>query len=917
MANLKLFTFLIIFASIIYVNSQYTIVKAKDMNSFCDKNLFKLIIDIEVDGSLNDYVSFHLKAYSVKELLFKCMIDPSKSQIICITNLNHYKLTLKPEETITLPYPFPEVNGIVWHYNSFLFLIFRRSIRLSEECGADYVIRTNITKLNTTKWDLITKVNKIYGGKCLLSDTKDNYYSFDMNLNVIGGNLFNRLDNETDMEISFLQNITMPFVIGPLQSLITSNIKFKSHDYYNMAFCYPNQKINSTNYLNEEGINFHCNIPISDQYIFNGPLRITSFSDNIYSKINDVEEESTEIISIYFTTEKNPILNGNNKDIIKDNEEENLEDDEDLIFDDENDKEEKEENDNDNDNENKENDENDENKENNNENKENDENDENKENNNENKENDENDENKENNNDNKENDDDNKENNIEKEENEEKDINQSLNSRLNINQKVQNDNNPSSAYSSLSGKPSVSIQSSSNPPSSPSISNSYKSSVKSSISSFPIPSHYQSSSNNPSSLISKQSSISQNPSSIKSASSSKKLSSSSGKTSSSYSSVKPSSSQSNLRRLQEEKKTKKQYLLLDDRKNNFICPDKPIFEIVNIEKGIVYEPIKNKEDKYNIILNGFLKNGYKVSDKKIIPLEFTLNEIKFNLSITNNLVEELTEKKKFIPCSLTSGTLFLEKQTTQIKCIGDKLEQKNLENTDITINWASKENKYLNDIVIKWPKDLTIHSKKLYSYNINAFSIKKIDHDCFDDKYFFYINILNLDSEPQISFDFKMLLPSDMDAHCKFYTSNALKCYLDLRLKRIKKGSQIKLPMAGNYNISTPEGNYINFTILNFTYENETDIADEGIFTYESCGNNIFVGAIQDIGYGYGSAIAIIISIIIIFLVTFLLIAYCVVFEITHRNKKGKYFAHTEEKKENMSASTNPITGGNPSVIPK
>ena len=881
MANMKLFIFLIIFTSLIYANSQYINVKAKDIQSFCDKNLFKIVIDIEVSSQLKDYISFYLKAFSVKDLLFKCMIDPPKSQIICITNLNHYKLTLKAGETITLPYPFPEVKGITWDYNSFLFLIFRRTIRLSKECGIESLIRTNITKLNATKWDLITKINKIYGGKCLLSDTKDNYYSFDMNLNINGGNLLARFDDESDIEISFLQNITMPFVIGPLQTLITNDIKYKSHEYYNMAFCYPNEKINSKNYLNEEGINFHCNIPISDQYIFNGPLRITSFTDNIYSKIMDEEEDNTEIISIYFSTEKSPILNENKEEIKEDNEEEYLEgEDEDLIFDNGSDKEEKEQNENDN--ENKEND-------------------------------DENDENRENNNENKENNNDNEEN-----ENEEKDIKtnfiQNPNNRQNLNQKIEKKNIPSSADSSLSGQSSVSSQSSqssSNLPSSPSFSNSYKSSVKSSIYSQPIPSsHYESSSNKPSSLIIKQSSISQNPSSVESASSS-------GKIFSSYSSLKSSSSQSNLRRLQTEKKNKKQYLLLDNRKNNFICPDKPIFEIVDIEKGIIYEPIKNKEDKFNIILNGYLKNGYKVSDKRIIPLEFTTNEIKFNLSITNNLIEELTEKKKYIPCSLSSGTLFLEKQTTQIKCIGDKLEQKDLENTDISINWASKENKYLNDIVIKWPKDLSIHSKKLYSYNVNAFSIKKIDHDCFDDKYFFYINILNLKSEPQISFDFKMLLPSLMDAHCKLYTSNTLKCYLDLRLKRIKKGSQIKLPMPGNYNISTTEGNYINFTILNFNYENETEIADEGIFTYESCGNNMFVGAIQDIGYGYGSAIAIIVSIIIIFMVTFLGITYCVIFEITHRNKKGKYFAHTEEKKENISASTNPITGGNPSIIPK
>ena len=383
-----------------------------------------------------------------------------------------------------------------------------------------------------------------------------------------------------------------------------------------------------------------------------------------------------------------------------------------------------------------------------------------------------------------------------------------------------------------------------------------------------------------------------------------------------------SSSKSNLRNLQDLQviKKKKPYLLLDNRKSNYICPDKPIFEITNIQNGIIYEPQVDTDDKYNIILTGFLKNGYKVMEKQIIPLEFTLNEIKFNLSITNNLIEEVSEKKKYIPCSLSSGAFFSEEQSTKIKCLGDKLDQNNLENTDITINWASKENKYLNDIVIKWPKDLSVHSKQLYSYNINALSIQKFDHDCFEDRYYFYVGILDLEAEPEISFEFKMLNPYLVNSVCKLYTSKMLKCYLDLRLKKIKKGSKIQLPTPGNYNISTLEGNFINFTIMKLNNDNQKDFADEGIIAEETCGNNMFVGAIQDIGYGYGSAIAIIVSIIAIFFIIFLAIGFCVIYEITHRNRKGKYFAHAEEKrndKNDITTSTNPIATGPPKIIPK
>jgi hypothetical protein len=280
-------------------------------------------------------------------------------------------------------------------------------------------------------------------------------------------------------------------------------------------------------------------------------------------------------------------------------------------------------------------------------------------------------------------------------------------------------------------------------------------------------------------------------------------------------------------------KKEKEVLFLDNKKTNFICPDKPVFEIINIQKGIKFEPLPDREDKYNIILTGYLKNGYKVANKKLIMLDYTPDEIKFNLSITNNLIEETTEKKSNVTCYLSSGTMFLEKETSKIKCIGVKYQKQHLENTDITVNWASRENKYLNDIVIQWPKDLSIHSKQLYSYNIAALSIKKSDYDCYDNKYYFYVNILSLQYEPQISFEIPMKEPKYIKAHCKLYSYNLLKCFLNLRLYKMKKGSPIQLPDPGNYNISTIEGNFINFTVLHFTNENNTDIGDEGIIVID------------------------------------------------------------------------------------
>ena len=855
---MKFFPIIFLLSLFLNIHSQYVTIRANDLESYCETNLYKIIINVEITESMKEYISFYLNAYSSEkslDILFKCMIDPKKNQIICITNLQQYKITLDKDDSITLPYPFPEVKGIRWDYNTFLFMIFRRTIRLDNTCG-ESVLKSKVSKLDTSKWDLIAKINKIYGGQCLLSDTKDNFYSFSMNLTILGGNLKDKMDELDDdtgnTQIIFMQNITMPFMIGPMTSLIKGN-NFKSDEYYKMAFCYPLYEINTTNYIREEGIDFHCDIPISEQYIFNGPLKISTFSDNIYAKISsEVDGEKIDIISIYFTTEKDPLLKDNIEDF-KEGEKGEEDDDEDDEDDDDDFTEDKEEE------KQKENEK----------------------------------EEEENNIDNDEEDEEigNKKDydNNDKEEEEEinvikEDLNKNEENSINIQnlnkQNIPIINNPSKSSPSIIEYSSSSSSSSSLKSSSSSNKSSF---LGHSSSGFPISSSSKSSLSSSSNLSSQKSS-SANPSGV----------------------LDSTLSDLNLRGLQKEKK-KKNYLLLDNRKSNFICPDKPIFEIIDIENGISYEPIPNKKDKYSIILKGHLKNGYKINEKKIIPLEYTSNDINFNLSITNNLVEEISDKKKYIPCYLSAGTFFDEEEPTKIKCIIDKMDQKQNENSDITINWASKENKYLNNILIKWPKDLTIHSKKLYSYNIKALSIKKTDHDCFDDKYYFYINIIDLKSEPKISFDINMLSPNSLTSHCKLYTSNMLKCFLDLKLKRISEGSNIKLQNPGNYNITTLEGNFINFTIMDFSDDNETGIADEGIYTDQTCGRYKIVGAVQNIGYNHFSAVAIIISFLIILFVVLLGIGLCVTYEITHRDKKGKYFAHVEEKKDknNTNSSVN------------
>ena len=803
-----IFLFLCLF---IHIKSQYTRIKAKSIESICDTNLFRFVINIHNTEQLNDYKSFYLNAIHEEGLLFKCIIDPTKSQIICITNLEQQKVYLNAGDKITLPYPFPHVEGIIWDYPSFVTYIYRRVIRISEGCGKT-VIKSDLSKVNPTKWDLITKINKLYDGQCLLSDMAENYYSFKLNLNILGGNLFGNDTSQTTIGVSFLQNITMPFILGKLQLLGKNSDNYYSHEYYKTAFCYPTEDIKNTNYDKEEGFDFNCNIPLSEKYLFNGPLKIYSFSDNIYAKVvNNNKETNIDYISIYFSTEKNPNLNENPEEVVEESEEKigNKDDNDDDNFgneDNNNKTEEEEEKIGDND----------------------------------------------------------KDNNNKTEEEEEK---------IGDNDKDIVEETPQGSSSSSNSNKASSSPSSSSP---------FKSSASSS-----------------------------SPSSS-SSSSSKSSASSSG------SNASPSASSSNLRGLDEPiiKKTK-EFLILDDKKFNYLCPDMPIFEIPDIKEGIKYEPVPEENDKFNVILKGYLKNGFKLVNGKMIPLEFTTDSIDFNISIINNLAEKISEKKNNIVCSINSGTMFLKEDLTQIKCQGQKIEQTEKQNTDLSINWASKENKYLKNILIKWPKDLndiTIHSKKIYSYEIYALSIRKTDYDCFDDRFYFYVDILDINSEPQINFNISLLNPDRMPAQCKLYSSNMLKCFLDLKFRKIKKGTNIRLPLPGNYNISTNEGNYINFTVFNFIDENETEIADDGIITDQTCGNNVLVGAVQNIGYNYASALIIIICFFITIGILFFCVVSCITYEITHRDKKGIYFPHVEEKHKDVNTTANTTTT-NPNTV--
>ena len=98
----QIFHIFLLFCLFIHINSQDPIIKAKGLESSCDINLYRIVINIGITNPLNEYKSFYLNIKHEDNLLFKCILDPKKSQIICITNLEQQKVFLKADDVLIL-----------------------------------------------------------------------------------------------------------------------------------------------------------------------------------------------------------------------------------------------------------------------------------------------------------------------------------------------------------------------------------------------------------------------------------------------------------------------------------------------------------------------------------------------------------------------------------------------------------------------------------------------------------------------------------------------------------------------------------------------------------------------------------------------------------------------------------------------
>ena len=340
--------------------------------------------------------------------------------------------------------------------------------------------------------------------------------------------------------------------------------------------------------------------------------------------------------------------------------------------------------------------------------------------------------------------------------------------------------------------------------------------------------------------------------------------------------------------------------LFEDNKG-IICPINPVLTIQDQDSIIMGD--YNITNQYSFYLIGTLTNGYYTfKNGTRVELMQTYKDIKFNLIIQDNFIDS-DENDVKVGCVLPEGTPFDEEEEAIIKCTGKKTDADNI---DIILNWNLKDNNNLKDIIIKWPKTHEAKRKNLYGYDIRGISIKQSDFGCRDNNFDFYVYIYDLGREPKLSFDLPLDSPKDAMAQCKLFDKTALKCSLDLRHKRISKGTTIMLPEKGIINIiETVEGNKINFLTDNFTeINNEKDLF---VKTKEKCGDNVVVGTLKDMGMSHKSSVATYILIIIFFLLFFLGSAFYIAYKCKLRYDRGTKLTVNEETKNNSKMTENSV----------
>ena len=350
------------------------------------------------------------------------------------------------------------------------------------------------------------------------------------------------------------------------------------------------------------------------------------------------------------------------------------------------------------------------------------------------------------------------------------------------------------------------------------------------------------------------------------------------------------------------------YVSLLDKDQGIICPNQPLFTIDSkdsISMGIFYP----ETSKYTFTITGTLSNGYYVfKNGTTVELAETYKNINFQLKIDDNLLDS-DENDQIVNCTLPIGSPYNIQNEAVIKCIGQKdktVEQTN--NVDITLNWNLKVNNNFKNIMISWPTQYDESNKKnIYLYQLTGLSIRQSNFACHSNNFDFYVYIYNLYHEPKISFDLPLSSPKNSYARCDLFDTTALKCSLNLKHKKLSKGSQVMLPERGSETeVFTSEGNRIIFTMNNFSKINNDH--DFYVKLEEECGDYLVVGTLKDMGMSHKSSVVLYVIIIVVIALIIAGFIIYTIWKIKKRIERGEKLANSEEIKggdKTVGAKTN------------
>ena len=321
MKNIKILCS-VIFLLLKKISSLLTeIIATNQVKTYCEDGLYIIDMKVNISYPIGEYYTFILNIESPKFMKFKCFISFQNNTIHCVTNLNSNKIKIERTEILKLPNEFPIVKGLIWDYPSFVKYIYEKELILDYNCKHKNLKNLLNIPIDYEK-DLIFNISYIDENKCTYAkNVEENKYIFNMKLKYLNGffndksNNFNANNYISLIYLEFLQDIWVPLEIGDSINNFTKNNDFS------FAFCNSKQTIilshANINKLVNEGLDLECLIPIPEEQLIMGLIKIEFFFDNLFVRIRGDMPLNNNIISSnwYFninrTIEQNYIIKNN------------------------------------------------------------------------------------------------------------------------------------------------------------------------------------------------------------------------------------------------------------------------------------------------------------------------------------------------------------------------------------------------------------------------------------------------------------------------------------------------------------------------------------------------------------------------------------------------------------------------------